>query len=56
MASWVLALYLDISSFELLELSKLPAKYYWDYPNSSKLFNIGAKILQYFGKESSIKR
>lgn len=47
---------LGISSNELYELSILPLKYYWDYPNSSKLFNLGAKVLRYLGSEASIKR
>ncbi len=47
---------LSISTKELLDLCKLPLKYYWDYPNSDRLFKLGAKVLQYIGSESSIKR
>ena len=47
---------LGITSIELKEYFKMPKKFYWDYKNQEKLFNIGAKILKFFGVEKSIKR
>jgi len=47
---------LGITSFELREYFKMPKKFYWDYKNQEKLFNIGAKILKFIGVEKSIKR
>ena len=34
----------------------MPKKFYWDYKNQEKIFNIGAKILQKLGVEKAIKR
>ena len=47
---------LGITSIELKEYFKMPKKFYWDYKNQEKLFNIGAKILKFIGVEKSIKR
>jgi N-acetyl sugar amidotransferase len=47
---------LGISSLELREFFNMPKKFYWDYKNQEKLFNIGAKILKFIGVEKSIKR
>ena len=47
---------LGINLNELKEIFNLPLKYYWDYPNSFKLFDLGARIMQKFGLEASIKR
>ena len=47
---------LGISSLELRKYFNMPKKFYWDYKNQEKLFNIGAKILKFIGVEKSIKR
>jgi len=47
---------LDISSEELKEYFNMPKKFYWDYKNQEKIFNLGARILQKFGVEKAIKR
>ncbi len=47
---------LDITSEQLDYYFKMPKKFYWDYPNQHRIFNYGAKILKFFGKEISIKR
>ncbi len=47
---------LGISNNELRGYLNMPKKFYWDYKNQEKLFNIGAKILKFFGVEKSIKR
>ena len=47
---------LGIKSQELKEYFNMPKKFYWDYKNQEKLFNIGAKILKFIGVEKSIKR
>jgi N-acetyl sugar amidotransferase len=47
---------LGITSLELREYFKMSKKFYWDYKNQEKLFNIGAKILKFIGVEKSIKR
>jgi N-acetyl sugar amidotransferase len=47
---------LGITSLQLKEYFKMPKKFYWDYKNQEKLFNIGAKILKFIGVEKSIKR
>ena len=47
---------LGITSLELKEYFKMPKKFYWDYKNQEKLFNIGAKFLKFIGVEKSIKR
>jgi len=47
---------LEISKDELNDYLTMPKKFYWDYPNQIKIFNLGAKILKIFGSEFSIKR
>ena len=47
---------LDITINELERYHKLPKKFYWDYPNQERIFNLGAKLLKKFGLEKSIKR
>ena len=47
---------LGITSLELKEYLKMPKRFYWDYKNQEKLFNIGAKFLKFIGVEKSIKR
>ena len=47
---------LGIKSQELKEYFNMPKKFYWDYKNQEKLFNIGAKFLKFIGVEKSIKR
>jgi hypothetical protein len=47
---------LGISSQELKGYFNMPKKFYWNYKNQEKLFNIGAKILKFIGVEKSIKR
>ena len=47
---------LGISSLELRDYFNMSKKFYWDYKNQEKLFNIGAKILKFIGVEKSIKR
>ena len=47
---------LGITSQELKGYFNMPKKFYWNYKNQEKLFNIGAKILKFIGVEKSIKR
>ena len=47
---------LDISTDELNNYFNLPKKFYWDYPNQYQILNFGAKFLNLFGSEISIKR
>lgn len=47
---------LGISIEELEGYFNMPKKFYWDYDNQNKLFNLGAKILQLIGVEKAIKR
>ena len=47
---------LDISVKELKNYHTMPLKFYKDYKNSLWLFNLGAKVLNKMGVESSIKR
>ena len=47
---------LEISHNELKYYFELPKKFYWDYNNQEKMFNLGAKILRFIGLEKSIKR
>ncbi len=47
---------LGISSEELRGYLNMPKKFYWDYKNNEKVFNLGAKVLQKFGVEKAIKR
>lgn len=47
---------LGITKQELEIYFKSPKKFYWDYKNQERLFNLGAKILKLLGIEKSIKR
>lgn len=47
---------LGIQPIELKAYFNMPKKFYWDYKNQEKLFNIGAKFLKFIGVEKSIKR
>ena len=47
---------LDISSDQLNYYFNLPKKFYWDYPNQYQIINFGAKILNKFGSELTLKR
>ena len=47
---------LGITAKELRVYFEMPKKYYWDYKNQEILFNYGARILQFIGKEKAIKR
>ena len=47
---------LDISVKELKNYHTMPLKFYKDYKNSLWLFNLGARVLNKMGVESSIKR
>ncbi len=47
---------LELEEIELKEYLDMPLKSYKDYPNQEWFFNLGAKFLQAFGKERSIKR
>lgn len=47
---------LRISKDELNHYFTIPNKFYWDYRNQEKIFNIGARFLKAIGLETSIKR
>ena len=47
---------LDISVDELMKYHSMEKKWWFDYKNEKKIFDIGAKILQFFRIEFSIKR
>ena len=47
---------LGVSSDKLREYFYLPKKFYWDYKNQERLFNLGSKFLKFIGVEKSIKR
>lgn len=47
---------LRISPEELRTYFNMPKKFYWDYDNQEKMFNLGAKFLKALGVEKSIKR
>lgn len=47
---------LEISIEELDYYHKMPLKWYYDYKNEKRIFDLGAKILQKVGLEFSIKR
>lgn len=47
---------LDLTPDELKTYFNMPKKFYWDYKNNEKIFNIGAKVLQKIGVENAIKR
>ena len=46
---------LEISHNELKYYFELPKKFYWDYNNQEKMFNLGAKILRFIGLENQLK-
>ncbi|MDP3392413.1 N-acetyl sugar amidotransferase [Sediminibacterium sp.] len=45
-----------ITPEELRGYFTMPKKFYWDYKNQEKVFNLGAKVLKFIGAEKSIKR
>jgi len=47
---------LDISVDELMKYHTMEKKWWFDYNNEKKIFDLGAKILQFFRIEFSIKR
>ena len=47
---------LGITPLLLKEYFNMPKKFYWNYKNQERLFNLGAKILKIIGVEKSIKR
>ena len=47
---------LRITSDELRKYRDMPLKSYKDYANQERLFDVGAKVLKFFGVERSIKR
>lgn len=51
-----LASKLEISMEQLESFKYLPKRFYFDYKNSSNFFGIGARALQLFGQERSVKK
>jgi hypothetical protein len=47
---------LQITPDELDGFFNAPKRFYWDYRNQERLFNVGARILKAVGIEASIKR
>lgn len=47
---------LRISTDELICYFTMPKKFYWDYQNQERIFNIGARALKAVGLESAVKR
>jgi N-acetyl sugar amidotransferase len=47
---------LAISNEELEKYLNLPKKYYWNYRNQERIFEIGARVLKAIGIEKTIKR
>jgi len=47
---------LRITPDELRGYFNMPKKFYWDYKNQEKVFNLGAKFLKFIRVEKSIKR
>ena len=47
---------LEISKKQLHDFFNMPKRFYWDYPNQVRVFNLGAKILKFFSSEFAIKR
>lgn len=47
---------IGITPEELRGYFTMPKKFYWDYKNQEKVFNLGAKVLKFIGAEKSIKR
>lgn len=47
---------LGISVGELRQYHEMPLKWYRDYDNEEKLFDLGARVMKFFGLERAIKR
>ena len=47
---------LQITYEELIKYRDMPVKYYWDYKNSRRIFDLGAYALRFFGKEEAIAK
>lgn len=47
---------LGITTEELRGYFTMEKKFYWDYPNQMRMFNLGASILRYIGVEKTKKR
>ena len=47
---------LRITTDELRQYFDMPKKFYWDYKNQVRIFNLGARILKSVGLEAAIKR
>jgi N-acetyl sugar amidotransferase len=47
---------LSIGIDQLNEYFAMPKKYYWNYKNQQHIFNLGAKVLKYFGLDKGIRR
>lgn len=47
---------IGITRSELKQYLNMPKKFYWDYKNQERIFNMGAKLLQKLGLEKAIKR
>ena len=47
---------LGITVDQLMLYHSMPKKFYWDYKNESSIFDLGAKVLKFFGSEFAIKR
>ena len=46
---------LEIGVDELTSFLESPKKYFYDYPNSRSLFQVGAQVLNFIGEEKSLK-
>lgn len=47
---------LEISSRELHRYLEMPKRYYFDFPNSAGMFEIGARVLHFVGHEKGLKK
>lgn len=47
---------LQITTDELRHYFTMPKKFYWDYRNQERIFNLGARALKAVGLEAAIKR
>ena len=47
---------LDNSEDELRNYHKMDLRFYSDYPNMERIFDLGARFLQLIGSEASVKR
>ncbi len=47
---------LDISEDELRDYHNMDLRFYSDYPNMERIFDLGARFLQLIGSEASVKR